>query len=168
MLRLSHFTPVLAGPDIEFDSYVPLTLTWPGYHRSLDAPRSYLMGGRGNYLELKFERSSGELVEVVLVSAASITLRDVDSAASVVDERAVLPVFDLHTLNSDSAEGVQVYITAYVDMLEIRIGESRSEFKTGGPVVFGVTGDKFLSLLSLMWTEDQRSEFIDKCCPTLG
>ncbi|MYT22898.1 hypothetical protein GTW69_21870 [Streptomyces sp. SID7760] len=57
------------GPTVEVDEYVPVTLTWPGYFRMSDSPKSLMLDVGGCFVEIKVDRSSGELLEVIVVDA---------------------------------------------------------------------------------------------------
>lgn len=54
-------------PTVEVDEYVPVTLTWPGYLRLSDSPNSVMLDAGSCLLEMKVDRYSRELVELVIV-----------------------------------------------------------------------------------------------------
>lgn len=65
---LADVTP-WGSPTVEADEYVPVTITWPGYLRLSDSPKSMMLDAGGCLLEVKTDRSSGELVELIVVDA---------------------------------------------------------------------------------------------------
>ncbi|MFC8764747.1 hypothetical protein ACFUAG_29075 [Streptomyces sp. NPDC057193] len=57
------------SPVVEVDEYVPVTITWPGYRALTDSPSGVMLETGGCLLEVKVDRASGELVELVVVDA---------------------------------------------------------------------------------------------------
>lgn len=55
------------NPELEVDDYVPVTCTWPGYLRLSDKPSVAMLDSGGCLLELKVNRTSGQVVELVVV-----------------------------------------------------------------------------------------------------
>lgn len=141
---------VLAGredggePVVEHDPYVPVTVTWPRYHRTADF--AYAMYGRGEpVLELKVDRGSGALVELVCLGAAEPSELAPDSAAVPSDPGPGVPVFDLE--RSETGRDVALRRDVYVQgagawlMYEIGGRTPVSYLASGGGAVFGFDGD---------------------------
>jgi len=153
-----RFEAVEGDPEVEFDPYTPVTITWPGYHASLDAPSSVMIGTGGNYVELKYDASNGALVEVVLVSAATVT-RSETSLGFDDDADPVVPVIEVGP-DKRTVDETPVRVTAYRDALEIRWADSPAPLAGAGMVHFGQTDDGALSAIALSWDDRQREEFI--------
>jgi len=58
--------------EVEFDAYVPFTVTWGAKHRLLETPIYVMCVAGSTMLEWKFGPGSRRLVEVVLVNAPAV------------------------------------------------------------------------------------------------
>jgi hypothetical protein len=77
----------LESVNVDFNEYVPLTITWSGASEVLESPRYVELRGGNGYLELKFHPSSGILIEAVLAAASEI---QVEQANPVMAEAVLL------------------------------------------------------------------------------
>ena len=153
-------------PSIGYDPYIPVTVTWPGYRRSLDAPVSLCLSGQGGFLELKFGVGDRRLVELVLVYGV-VSVRDEPlpvtafapgpAAAAVAlsrDEKV------RHALSGD----LPLPQIAYRDALEIRFSDRPPEAVTTGPSVgFGALATGELTSIYVKYTAGQRADLIAGC-----
>ncbi|CCH31678.1 hypothetical protein ABZ816_25070 [Actinosynnema sp. NPDC047251] len=163
MLKVSGFAPGSGAPDVELDVYVPFTLTWPGYRRMTDAPAYYQVGGGMNaHLELKFDRSSGVLVELAAISVTAIAESAGNAPCPGTPPDDVLPVCDLAALGPQLALGDDraLAFTAYPDAFDIRIGDREPVTHRGDAVVFGLAADDTLASVRFHWTDRQRREIL--------
>ncbi|MGH4001775.1 MAG: hypothetical protein ACRDTJ_30425 [Pseudonocardiaceae bacterium] len=140
--------------DVEFDEYVPVTVTWPAAHRLLDQPGYVTCQGRVGLLELKFHPSSGHLVEAVLVSARGIE----------VAEGALVPTSDdeFRTV-CWSKENQQVDVVrrvdavAYDDCLVVALAPDPVERWVGSmPVLFGQGASGEFVAMCVQWDSRER------------
>lgn len=141
---------VLAGhedggePVVEHDPYVPVTVTWPRYHRTADF--AYAMYGRDEpALELKVDRGSGALVEMVCLAAAEPSEVALDTAAVPSDPETGIPVFDLESSETGQEVALRrdVYVQSSGAWLIYEIGGRvpASYLASGGTVAFGFDDD---------------------------
>lgn len=123
-----------AGHTVEIDEYVPLTVQWPGYARLREAPQSVVLDVGASLVEVKTDRDSGEVVELVLVDVG----RPEDSDApllvpSAVESGVPLMLYD-ESIQVSSAGGVHLY----ADGLRVRFGQEGAARAVGDPMaVFG-------------------------------
>lgn len=66
-------------PLVEFDDYVPVTITWPDYFRIEEAPDTRMCVSAGCIVEVKTRKGSVDVVELVVVTARPPALQVVDS-----------------------------------------------------------------------------------------
>ena len=62
MLVLTDCVEINERPAIEYDQFVPVTITWPRYHRLLEPLRIVDIQGSNGYIEFKADTITGELV----------------------------------------------------------------------------------------------------------
>ncbi|WP_282699630.1 hypothetical protein [Streptomyces sp. CC219B] len=101
------------------DEYVPLTVQWSGYSRLREAPRSVVLDIGTSLGEVKSDRDSDEVVEIVLVDIGRPEVTDtLLSSPAVVGSGVPLMVFD-ESPQDCSAGGVRLCR----DGLQIRLKE---------------------------------------------
>ncbi|MCM2517891.1 hypothetical protein NC658_32370 [Streptomyces griseoincarnatus] len=121
------------GHHVEFDEYVPLTVQWPGYARLRQAPASVVLEAGSSIVEIKTDRDSSEVVELILVELA----KPESSTATLPVPEAVEPGVPLMSFDESVTPGVGG-VRLYADGLSLRFGERRSVRGVGDSVaVFG-------------------------------
>lgn len=119
---------------VEVDEDIPMTVQWAGYASLREAPRSVVLDVGASLVEVKTDRDSGEVVEVVLIDIARPESRGaLLSAPGVVDPGVPLVAFD-GSSQDRSAGGVRLY----ADGVRIRLGAGRAVRAVGdSDAVFG-------------------------------
>lgn len=158
MIHLCHLDEPLPA-DVEFDEYVPVTLTWPEAGRLLDAPLYMRYGGSGRLLEMKFHPHSRRLVEAVLVSASRVQ-RDRSPLDPVSADDAATACWSERAGTGSGAHEMFALI-AHDDCLVIDLANSPSTSWVGlRPVLFGLNGASEVVAISVMWDDGEREAFL--------
>jgi hypothetical protein len=145
----------LESIEVDFNEYVPLTITWSSANEVLEPPRYVELRGGNGYLELKFHPSSGILIEVVLAAASEIQIEQAHlSPGNSKDDADLMPFLD----SGDTvrqAEGSLV-VKAYSDYLCVSFGPDPDHWVGSDPVLFGVAGEQNLAAVCARWTSSER------------
>jgi hypothetical protein len=163
MLLIDDFVAVPRTPEVEYDSYTPVTITWPRYRALSGRLLTRIFGDAGRYLEVKADPETGELVEVVLISAEASVEDHPAQLPSRDDHELIVPQLDLAATGSDlspPAETTDLTVIAYPELLEIRFPLTTEALVGAGPVRFGVASDGALSALRIDWHPTDRDAFI--------
>ena len=80
--------------NVDFNEYVPLTITWSIASQVLEPPRYVEMRGESGYLELKFHPYSGILIEVVLAAASEIQVEQTNLSPGSSKDAKLMPFLD--------------------------------------------------------------------------
>jgi hypothetical protein len=151
LCQLDH--PALA--ETVFDEYVPVTMTWPDYHKLLDAPLYVRYAGSGSLLELKFHPDSCRLVEAVLVAAPGLR-REHGSLHPSATEAAVAACLSVQA-DRPSDSPVVLEVTAFDDCMLIAVEPTPPLSWAGsGPVLFGLDASRQVVALCVQWDSGQR------------
>jgi hypothetical protein len=145
--------------NVEFNEYVPLTITWSGASGVLEPPRYVELRGRGSYLEFKFHPATGILIEVVLAAASGIQVEEVNLSPgnSEVDVN-LMPVLDSADIFGEM--GRELAVKAYSDYLYISFGPDPDQWVSSGPVLFGLAGEQVLTTICARWTDSERESVL--------
>ncbi|MDX3750612.1 hypothetical protein PV734_29070 [Streptomyces sp. AK08-02] len=110
------------------DEYVPLTVQWEGYSRLQDAPRSVVLEIGESLVEVKTDRNSGEVVEVVLLD-----LVRPECVEDVLDitETKIDPGVPCVSFDESDLEGSNCEVRLYADGLQIRFADGRAARRFG-------------------------------------
>ena len=155
-------------PDVEFDLYTPVTVSWPAYARSLGRPESVVLGGAGGYLELKFGAESGQLLELVLVSSNASALSEaLAPEAFGAEEDAPIAIRHEASASPGAADQkLDLAPLAYLDALEIRLDERTPlRIVRGRRVSFGVLADDRIASVYVKCSESERELFLEASNP---
>jgi hypothetical protein len=148
----------LESVNVDFDEYVPLTITWSSARRVLEPPRYTEMHDQNGYLEFKFHPSTGMLIEVVLAAAGGIRVEQEDLSPHNSEGIDLMPF-----INSGDAlpetEGPLV-IKAYLDYLYISFGPDPDQWVGSGPVLFGLATEQSLAAICARWTGAERESVL--------
>ncbi|MEV7344271.1 hypothetical protein [Streptomyces sp. NPDC093544] len=121
---------------VEVDEDIPMTVQWAGYASLREAPRSVVLDAGASLVEVKTDRDTSEVVELVLIDIARPESREAPlDAPGVLDPGVPLVVFDESSQPQDrSAGGVRLY----ADGVRIRLGEGHAARGVGDSgAVFG-------------------------------
>ena len=160
MIAVTGWAAAPGVPDIAVDPYVPVTVTFPGYHRP-EPLRSVVLRGTGGsgIVELKVHTANGELVEVVV--PAGVPTGAAGSFGSVaLDHQDAVPVL---AFPDDSATyGAEVTLSVLDDAVVIRIaGEAPATFGGTPEVRFGLAADGGLVEIAVRISADQAAELLE-------
>ena len=126
----------LESVNVDFDQYVPLTITWSSARGVLEPPRYAEMHGRNGYLEFKFHPSTGMLIEVVLAAASGIPVEQVNLSPRNSEDIKIMPFLDSGDVLPEME--TPLVIKAYLDYLYISFGPDPDQWVGSGPVLFGL------------------------------
>lgn len=145
--------------NVEFNEYVPLTITWSSASEVLEPPRYVVLRGEKGYLELKFHPSSGILIEVVLAAASEIQVEQTHlSPSNSKDDANLMPFFDSGDTVRE-AEGAPV-VKAYSDYLCVSFGPDPDHWVGSDPVLFGLAGEQSLAAICARWTSSEQESVL--------
>ncbi len=161
MLDVVEWIMADGEPRLDYDPYVPLTITWQRYSRLLQSPRIVGIHSEAGYIEFKLDPESGELVEVVVPAATPI--RAVEPPCTGPGMSGLwVPVIREAAEPAEASSALR--FTVYYDTLKITISGRRDEHLRGdGPVWFGTDETGALSSLTAVWTEVGREAFLAAC-----
>ncbi len=149
----------LGSVHVDFNEYVPLTITWSGASELLEPPRYVELRGGNGYLELKFHPSSGLLIEVVLAAASEIRVEQAHlSPGNSKDDANFMPFLDPGDTVRE-AEGSPV-VKAYLDYLCVSFGPEPDHWVGSEQVLFGVAGEQNLAAVCARWTSSERESVL--------
>ncbi|MCX5129477.1 hypothetical protein [Streptomyces sp. NBC_00347] len=95
------------SPQVEVDEHVPVTLTWPRYHRVAEPPASMMLELGGCLFEVKTDRSNGELIELILVDVQRRNLVRVPTPLEWQDFTPGVPCLNSEEESEESANSMQ-------------------------------------------------------------
>lgn len=166
MISVTGFYDAVEEPSTDYDEYTPLTVTWPHHLRSLDSPVSFGLAGEGGYLELKFNPGSGELGELVLVSAVARVHHE-RIMESVFSSGVPVPVVKLpagRDGNRNYSDNLPLPQIAHDDGLEIRLSDKTpTEITSGATASFGTLANGELATIYIRWSASNRELYIKSC-----
>lgn len=144
--------------NVDFNEYVPLTITWSGASELLEPPRYVELRGRNSYLELKFHPCSGILIEVVLAAAPEIQVEQANLSPGNSGGANLMP-FLASGDTIREAEGLPV-VKAYSDYLCVSFGPDPDHWTGSDSVLFGVAGEQNLVAVCARWTSSERESVL--------
>jgi hypothetical protein len=145
--------------NVDFNEYVPLTITWSGASELLEPPRYVELRDGSGYLELKFHPTSGILIEVVLAAASEIQVEQAHlSPGNSKDDANLMPFLD----SGDTVYGAvgSLVVKAYSDYLCVSFGPDSDHWVGSDPVLFGVAGEQTLAAVCARWTSSERESVL--------
>lgn len=159
MIEVCYLADAVAA-DVEFDEYVPVTITWPGAYRLLDPPLYVRYSGLGRLLQLKFHPESRRLIELVLVSASG--LRRVHESLNLPAVGATAMARWSDSAGEVAGEGGPPALTAFDDCLVLGISAVPPERWVGTePVVFGLDRADQVTAISVGWGASGRDLVVE-------
>jgi hypothetical protein len=148
----------LESVNVDFNEYVPLTITWSSASEVLEAPRYVELQGVNSYLELKFHPSSGILIEVVLASASEIHVEQTNLSPGNSKDANLIPF--LEPGGTVDETGGSPVVKAYSDYLCVSFGPGPDHWVGSDPVLFGVAGEQRLAAICARWTRSERESVL--------
>ena len=76
LVALTATHDAVEAPAVDFDWYVPVTVTWPKRQRLLEPPVYRQISWHSGLLELKFHPHDNDLVEAVLIFPDQVDIED--------------------------------------------------------------------------------------------
>ena len=154
MRQVEEHEPV----NIDFNEYVPLTITWSSASGLLDPPRYVELRSANSYLELKFHPSTGILVEVVLAAASKIQVEQTNLSPENSNQANLMPFLDFGDTARETGESP--IVKAYPDYLCVSFGPDPDHWVGADPVLFGLVGDRGLAAICARWTSSGRESVL--------
>ena len=148
----------LESVNVDFNEYVPLTITWSSASEALEPPRYVELRGENGYLELKFHPSSGILIEVVLAAASEIQVEQTNLFPDNLEDANLMPFLDSGDTVCETG-GLPV-VKAYSDYLCVSFGPDPDHWVGSDPVLFGVAGKQNLAAVCARWTSSERESVL--------
>ncbi|AQS65612.1 hypothetical protein [Streptomyces pactum] len=122
------------GHTVEIDEYVPLTIQWPGYARLRQTPQTVVLDVGASLVEVKTDRDSGEVVELVLVDMGRLESSDTPLLVTGTVESGIPLLSYDESTQDDSVSGVHLHS----DGLRVRFRQERTSRSVGDEeAVFG-------------------------------
>lgn len=148
----------LESVSVDFDEYVPLTLTWSSARGVLESPRYVELQDGNGYLEFKFHPFTGILIEVVLAAANGIRIEEANLSPRNSEGINLMPFLDSgHTPRETERP---LAIKAYFDYLCISFGPDPDQWVGSGRVLFGVATEQSLAAICARWTGPERESVL--------
>jgi hypothetical protein len=148
----------LESVHVEFDEYVPLTITWSSARGVLEPPRYVEMHDGSSYLEFKFHPSTGILIEVVLAAATGIRVEQVILSPRNSEGIDLMPFLDSGDALPEADR--PLVIKAYLDYLYISFGPDPDQWVGSGPVLFGLATEQGVAAICARWTGAERESVL--------
>jgi hypothetical protein len=148
----------LESVNVDFNEYVPLTITWSSASEALEPPRYVELRGENGYLELKFHPSSGILIEVVLAAASEIQVEQTNLFPDNSEDANLMPFLDSGDTVCETG-GLPV-VKAYSDYLCVSFGADPHHWVGSDPVLFGVASKQNLAAVCARWTSSERESVL--------
>ena len=143
---------------VDFNEYVPLTITWSSASEVLEPPRYVELRGVNCYLELKFHPSSGILIEVVLAAASEIQVEQANLSPGNSKDAHLMPFVDSGDTVRET--GGPPVVKAYSDYLCVYFGPDPDHWVGSDPVLFGLAGEQSLAAICARWTSSERESVL--------
>ena len=144
----------LGSVNVDFNEYVPLTITWGSASGFLEPPRYVELRNGNGYLEFKFHPSTGILVEVVLAAAPGIQVELGSLSPRNSEDVKLMPFLDSGDTLGETERPLT--IKAYSDYLYVSFAQDPDQWVGSGPVLFGVAERQNLAAICTRWTASER------------
>jgi len=148
----------LGSVNVDFNEYVPLTITWSSASGLLEPPRYVELRHGDGYLELKFHPSTGILIEVVLAAAPGIQVEQGSLSPGNSEDVNLMPFLD--SGDSFGEIGRALIVKAYSDYLYVSFGGDPDQWVGSGSVLFGVAEGQSLAAICARWTDSERESVL--------
>jgi len=148
----------LGSVTVDFDGYVPLTVTWSSASGLLEPPRYLELRNGNGYLEFKFHPLTGVLIEVVLAAAPGIQVVQEGLSPHNSEDVNLMPFFDSGDAVGEA--GQSLIVKAYSDYLYVSFGHDPDQWVGSDPVLFGVTEKQNLTAICARWTDSERESVL--------
>ena len=148
----------LESVNVDFNKYVPLTITWSSASEVLEPPRYVELRGGNGYLEFKFHPSSGILIEVVLAAASEIQVEQANLSPGNSKDVNLMPFLDSGDTVRET--GGSPVVKAYSDYLCVSFGPDPDHWVGSDPVLFGLAAEQRLAAICARWTSSERESVL--------
>ncbi len=155
LVALTATRDAVEAPAVDFDWYVPVTVTWPKRQRLLEPPVYRQISWHSGLLELKFHPHDNDLVEAVLIFPDQVDIEDHALAPAPIDPD---PSLICRLRQKRGAGGPDfLHVTAHLDYLCVRFSTKVVVTWLGtDPVLFGQSSDGDVVSMCVRWTEEER------------
>jgi hypothetical protein len=144
--------------NVDFNEYVPLTVTWSSAGELLEPPRYVELRNGNGYLELKFHPSTGMLIEVVLAAAPGMQVVQGSLSPRNSEEVDLMPFLDSEDTLGETEH--PLVVRAYSDYLYVSFGHDPEQWVGSGPVLFGLAEKQSLAAICARWTGSERESVL--------
>jgi hypothetical protein len=150
----------LGSVNVDFNEYVPLTVTWSSARELLEPPRYVELRNENGYLEFKFHPSTGILIEVVLAAAPGIQVVQGSLSPRNSGEDYLMPFLDSGGTLGETEH--TLVVRAYSDYLYVSFGHDPDQWVGSGPVLFGLAENQSLAAICAKWTGSERESVLTR------
>lgn len=156
MIELASFAGT-GDVDVEFDEYVPVTVTWPESLQLMEPPLYIRCVEDHRLLELKFSPLTKNLVELVLVNSPGLQR----TGAALAPEVSDINVHARWVGDDKGGSFDRLEVTAFEDFLVMNFsGEPINAWAGAEPVFFGTVASGSVGAICMRWTpSDQEVVF---------
>jgi hypothetical protein len=148
----------LGSVNVDFNEYVPLTVTWSSAGELLEPPRYVELRNGNGYLELKFHPYTGMLIEVVLAAAPGMQVVQGSLSPRNSEEVDLMPFLDSEDTLGETEH--PLVVRAYSDYLYVSFGHDPEQWVGSGPVLFGLAEKQSLAAICARWTGSERESVL--------
>jgi len=148
----------LGSVNVDFNEYVPLTVTWSSAGELLEPPRYVELRNGNGYLELKFHPATGMLIEVVLAAAPGMQVVQGSLSPRNSEEVDLMPFLDSEDTLGETEH--PLVVRAYSDYLYVSFGHDPEQWVGSGPVLFGLAEKQSLAAICARWTGSERESVL--------
>jgi hypothetical protein len=148
----------LGSVNVDFNEYVPLTVTWSSASVLLEPPKYVELRDGNGYLEFKFHPSTGILIEVVLAAAPGIQVERGSLSPRTLEDVNLMPFLDSGDTFAETRH--TLIVKAYSDYLYVSFGHDPDQWVGSGPVLFGVAEKQNLAAICARWTASERESVL--------
>jgi hypothetical protein len=144
--------------NVDFDEYVPLTITWSSSRGLLEEPKYVGLRDGNGYLEFKFNPLTGMLVEAVLAAASVIQVEQGNLSPGNPEDANLMPFLDPGEATYEMRH--PLVIRAYADYLYVSFGPDPDQWVGSGPVLFGLGREQSFAAICASWTASERASVL--------
>lgn len=161
MLKLHNAAPV-SRVYVDFDYYVPVTITWDSYYKAAVPPISVVATGNDILVEFSQDPEKESINQITLVTTGKADVDDVSALPSFyVPGLAVC--FDKY---SDEDGCSDLHVLAHGDCIDIRLSDQDVSSWTGSwPVLFGCNEIGEVLHIVVAWDKEGRTTAVEGILP---
>lgn len=161
MLKLHNAAPVIEL-HVDFDCYVPVTITWDSYYKAAVAPIPVVATGHDVLVEFSQDTEAESITQITLVSAGKADADKLSALPSL-----YIPGDAVYLDKYSDENGCSgLHVTAHSDCIDIRLSDQVVSSWTGSwPVIFGCNRIGEVLHILAAWHEEGRKTVLEGLRP---